>query len=134
MSPSKTNPPVSTASKKAMQAVMDKDREAWIAAFAEDALLRDPVGGSPLDPEGHGLRGHEAMRRFWDTVVEPARSVRFLVHQEFPSGDAVAKVATVQINYATGPAIEYDGVFVYEADTEGRIATLSGYFTPPSGA
>lgn len=131
MPSSTTNPSVSAVSQEAMQAVMNKDREAWIAAFSEDALLRDPVGGSPLDPEGRGLRGHEAMRRFWDAVVAPAHSVRFRVHQEFPSGDAVAKVATVEINYANAPTIEYDGVFVYEADRHGRIATLSGYFTPP---
>lgn len=115
----------------AMQAVMEGDRAAWLRCFAEDALLRDPVGGSPLDPKGAGLRGHDALGAFWDAVVAPAKSVEFAVAQSFPSGNAVAKVASVKIRFPNDSTIEYDGVFAYELDVDGRIQALSGYFSIP---
>lgn len=124
---------IRTAPDRAMQAAMAKDREGWLGTFAEDALLRDPVGGSVLDPNGTGLRGRKEMSVFWDAVVRPAQSVRFDIHQDYPSGSSVARVATVHIAYAAGDPITYDGVFVYEMNDDGLIASMSGYFTPPTG-
>ncbi|NIL57907.1 nuclear transport factor 2 family protein [Salinispora arenicola] len=123
--------PATSVSDRAMSAVMAKDRGAWLDCFAEDALLRDPVGGSPLDPHGRGFRGHAALAQFWDSLVEPAQDVRFVVREEYPSPEATAKVASVAITLPGGEALTYDGVFVYEVDESGRIASLSGYFTPP---
>ncbi|WP_018801542.1 nuclear transport factor 2 family protein [Salinispora arenicola] len=123
-----------SVSDRAMRAVMAKDRGAWLDCFTEDALLRDPVGGSPLDPDGKGFRGRAALAEFWDALVEPAQDVRFVVREEYPSSDATAKVASVAITLPDGAAMNYDGVFVYEVDEAGRTASLSGYFTPPSTA
>ena len=118
-------------SDRAMRSVMNKDREAWLDCFAPDAVLRDPVGGSPLDPRGEGLRGRAAMARFWDLVVAPADTVTFTVREEYPSGCSIAKVATVELSAGTGGPIRYDGVFVYDVDDRGQITRLCGYFTPP---
>ena len=40
-----------------MAAVEAGDRAAWLALFADDAVVEDPVGPSAFDPEGHGHRG-----------------------------------------------------------------------------
>ena len=32
-----------------MHHAMNKDKEAWLGLFADDAVVRDPVGVSPLD-------------------------------------------------------------------------------------
>lgn len=117
---------------RAMNAVMNKDRAGWLACFAEGAVLRDPVGGSPLDPEGTGLVGHAALGRFWDAVVGPARGVRFEVREEHVSGRSVARVATVEIDLGQAHPIRYDGVFVYDLDHTGHIEHLAGYFEPPA--
>ncbi len=119
-------------SDRAMQAVMAKDREAWLDCFSADALLRDPVGGSPLDPEATGLRGREGLGRFWDQIVAPLESVAFEVREAYTSGDAIAKVATVRLKLPTGASTSYGGVFVYDVDAQGLIAELRGYFTLPS--
>lgn len=116
----------------AMQAVMRKDRSAWLDCFAEDAVLRDPVGGSPLDPEGEGLVGREALGRFWDAVVAPLQSVRFDVREEHASGRSVARVATVTLVSPGGADMRYDGVFVYDLGGDDRIAELRGYFELPT--
>lgn len=123
--------PAKSVSDRAMRAVMAKNRAAWLDCFAEDALLRDPVGGSPLDPHGKGFRGHAALAQFWDSLVEPAQDVRFVVREEYSSSQATAKVASVTVTLPGGEALSYDGVFVYEVDESERITSLSGYFTPP---
>ena len=48
---------VSTArelSQASMAAVEAKDKEAWLALFADDAVVEDPIGPSAFDPEGNG--------------------------------------------------------------------------------
>lgn len=122
---------MNTAPTRAMQAVMNKNRADWLACFADRAVLRDPVGGSPVDPRGEGLVGHEALGRFWDMMVAPTRAVRFVVREEHCSGAAVARAATVEIDIAVERTLRYDGIFVYVLDGQGKIAKLSGYFEPP---
>ena len=31
-----------------------KDKKNWLSLFADDAIVQDPIGVSPLDPEGEG--------------------------------------------------------------------------------
>ena len=45
-------------------AVHDRDRDGWLALFASDALVQDPIGPSPFDPEGKGHRGIDAIAGF----------------------------------------------------------------------
>ena len=59
------------ASKKSAANAMAKNRDAWLALFAEDAVVQDPVGKSPLDPTGEGHRGKEAIAAFFDNVIKP---------------------------------------------------------------
>ena len=56
-----------------MNACHEKDKQAWVDNFADDALIEDPIGRSPLDPEGKGHRGKEAISRFWDNQIAPNR-------------------------------------------------------------
>lgn len=112
---------------------MAKDRRAWLDCFAEDAVVHDPVGGSPVDPDGLGLMGHAGLERFWDALVAPMSSIRFQVRQEHRAGRSVARVATVTAELDGVGALTYDGVFVYDLDDEGRIAALRGYFELPVG-
>ena len=115
---------------QAMSAVMNKDRAGWLSCFADDAVLRDPVGGSPLDPDGSGLVGRDALGKFWDMVVEPAHHVRFDVREEHCSGRSIARAATVYIDLG-GAELSYPGIFVYDLSSSGLIERLCGYFEPP---
>ena len=36
--------------------VAEGNREAWLDLWAEEGVIADPVGPSPLDPEGEGQR------------------------------------------------------------------------------
>ena len=120
-----------TSPSRAMDAVMRKDRQAWLDCFTVDAILQDPVGGSPVDPEGRGLVGHDAIAGFWDAMIAPSGAVRFDVREEHRSGASVARVATVRVEMGR-QALSYDGVFVYDLADDGRIRHLRGYFQLPA--
>ena len=42
-------------------AVAAGDRDTWLSLFADDAVVQDPIGPSPFDPEGVGHRGLAAI-------------------------------------------------------------------------
>jgi steroid delta-isomerase len=119
--------PPERAARAAMAAVTAGDRAGWIAAYAEDAVLHDPVGGSPLDPDGAGLRGRAALEQLWDLTIAP-NDVTFTVESVYPSGKEAAVVASVAIKFANDAEVAYDGVFVYAVDEDGCIATVRSYF------
>ncbi|MFC4117078.1 nuclear transport factor 2 family protein [Nonomuraea zeae] len=121
-----TTRPAAVAALTAMGAVSAGDRDAWLACYAPDAVLHDPVGGSPLDPHGAGLRGRAALERFWELTVAP-NEVRFEVAAVHPAGDEAAVVASVSIRFPTGASACYDGVFVYRIE-DGRISSLRAYW------
>jgi steroid delta-isomerase len=119
--------PAALAARAAMAAVTAGDRAAWLAAYAEDAVLHDPVGGSPLDPDGVGLRGPAGLEQLWDLTIAP-NDVAFKISSVHPSGREAAVVASVFIEFANGKKVAYDGVFVYAVDETGCIATVRSYF------
>ena len=57
MSPNTTEHPARLAGLNSVRNVKAKDKAAWLALFADDAVIEDPVGVSPLDPSGQGHRG-----------------------------------------------------------------------------
>ena len=122
-----TDHPAAKAALAAMAAVTGGDRNAWLAGYAADAVLHDPVGGSPLDPHGDGLRGHAALGQFWDLAVAP-NDVRFAVAAVHPAGTEAAVVATVTTRFPDDTVLDYDGLFVYRLDDDGRIASMHGYW------
>lgn len=117
------------AARSAMAAVTAGDREGWLACYAPDAVLRDPVGGSPLDPHAQGLRGREARELFWDLAIGPHR-VEFDIAAVHPSGAEAAVVARVRTWLSNGAETAYNGVFVYTVDAAGAITELRGYWDP----
>jgi ketosteroid isomerase-like protein len=119
--------PAQFASIQSMKNVRAKNRAAWLALFAEDAVVEDPVGKSPLDPGGNGHRGHEAIGRFWDMVIAPGE-VEMRVRESYPSGSECANVVTI-INRMPGRAeISVDTVIVYRVDERGKLVSLRAYW------
>ncbi len=111
-----------------MAAVEVHDREAWLALFAEDAIVQDPIGPSVFDPEGKGHRGPEAIAAFYDNVIAANESIKFTIHQSFLCGDEAANVGVIRITFAGGSAVEVDGVYTYRASAEGKIAALRAFW------
>lgn len=132
--------PARAASQRSMTAVAAGDRDAWLALFAPDAVVQDPIGVSPLDPSGLGHRGLDAIAAFYDSVIAPNR-VSFTIRESYAAGDEVANVGTITTMFEDGGQALVDGVYTYRVDEEGRLVALRAYWSvdelryePPSTA
>jgi len=113
-----------------MAAVEAHNREAWLALFADDAVVEDPIGPSAFDPEGKGHRGIEAIAAFYDNVIAANESIRFTIRQSILCGDEAANVGIIRITFTGGSAVEVDGVYTYRRSPEGKIASLRAFWEP----
>src|SRR3954468_14789688 len=103
------------------------DREAWLALFADNAVIEDPIGPSSFDPEGKGHRGKEAIAKFWDDVISK-QPVRFTIKASYAAGDECANVGAVTTDLGGGTKAVVEGVFTYRVDDAGRIAAMRAYW------
>lgn len=119
--------PARDASLASMNAVESGDRSAWLALFADDAVVEDPIGPSPFSPDGSGQRGKDAIAAFYDTVIGP-NEVRFRIEQSWACGDEVANVGTITTTMGDGTVVHADGVFTYRVDDDGHLKALRAYW------
>jgi ketosteroid isomerase-like protein len=115
------------AGHQSLEQVRAKNKAAWLELFADDAIVADPVGVSPLDPTGLGHRGKEAIGRFWDMVIEPGQ-LETHIRESYPAGDECANVATFIAHFPGGVKIPTDLVTVYRVDERGKIVSLKAYW------
>jgi ketosteroid isomerase-like protein len=126
--PTTTEHPARLASQRSIAAVQAKDKAAWLALFAEDAVVQDPVGTSFLDETGDGHRGHEAIGAFFDSNIAPVERIRFDLKDSFAAGDEVANVATIHMTLPGGATSRCEGVFVYRVRDDGKLVSLRAFW------
>jgi len=102
------------------------DKAAWLALYADDAVICDPVGVSPLDQTGSGHRGKEALSAFYDLTIAP-NSLSWNIRESYPAGDSCANVATLTIDMA-GTKVVVDLVAVYKVNDDGKLASMHAYW------
>ena len=111
-----------------MQAAVMGDREGWLALYSEDAVLEDPVGPAPWDPEGRGQRGKQALAAFWDRVIGPNRGLQFKVRERYTGGTEVASVLTVTSALPDGRRVEFGMVTILSSNEQGLIQSLRAFW------
>lgn len=115
--------------RRSQAAVRAKDRQAWLGLFAEDAVVADPIGPSPLDPAGNGHRGPAAIAAFYDRVIAPNERITFEIERSYLSGDEVADVGIIRTTLPGGThMVVVRGVYTYRTDGAGRLAALRAYW------
>lgn len=119
--------PARAASHRSMQAVKAKNKDAWLALFADDAVVEDPVGVSPLDPEGRGHRGKAAIAAFWDANIG-SNEIGFDIRESYAAGDECANVGTITTAMPNGMKAAVDGVFVYRVNVAGQLVSLRAFW------
>ena len=108
--------------------VSEGNRDAWIALFAEDGVVQDPVGISPLDPEGNGQIGHEGIGAFYDKFISKGK-VSFDYPRSYAAGDECAFIGSVFTRFpGVEDEMESEGVFVYKVNEEGKIVSLRAFW------
>ena len=119
--------PARTASIKSMQLAMAGDAEGWLDLFADDAVIQDPYGPSPYDPEGKGHIGKEAIAKFCAAFIQPDR-IRFEIRQTLDGGGACVNVGTIIAKGQDGQIGWNEVVNVYEVNEAGKITLLRSYW------
>lgn len=123
-----TNPeaPAHLAGKRSREAAIARDKDAWLALFADDAIVEDPVGPSHFDPEGNGHRGKEAIAAFFDMAIAPSQ-LEFNFVETYQCGNEEANVGHIVI-VASGFRVVAEGVFTYRVNDEGKIVALRAFW------
>jgi len=110
-----------------MEAAARKDKDGWLALYAGDALVEDPVGPSPIDPEGHGYRGRDRLAAFWDGTIATTERLDFEITDSFVAGLEVANIGTVIAHLPGDMTMRTDGIYVYRIGHGGRISSLRSF-------
>ncbi|GAS86937.1 nuclear transport factor 2 family protein [Mycolicibacterium brisbanense] len=121
------NHPAHLAGLRSRAAVAARDKEAWLAVFADDAIVQDPIGPSFFDPEGKGHRGKEAIAAFWDKAIAPTDNLEFRFVDTFQCGDEEANVGSI-VTTMGGHQITTEGVFTYRVNDAGQMVALRAFW------
>lgn len=112
---------------QSLQRVAAGDKQGWLDLFADDALVQDPVGISFLDPTGEGHHGKAAIEKFWDTI-RAVGTTEGTIHESFAAGDSCANVLTLVTTMPDGSQSSVRNVTVYNANSQGKLASLQAYW------
>ena len=120
--------PARHASQLSAAAVARGAKEDWLALFAADGVVEDPVGPSVFDPTGRGHHGHAGIAQFWDMAIAGVRTFHFTITDSFANGDSCANVGTISTILEDGTRVDTDGVFVYRVDERGLITSIRAHW------
>ena len=123
--------PARELSLRSREYVQNRDKANWLAMFAEDAIIQDPIGPSYLDPEGKGFATPARREEFWDRNIANSK-ISITINRSFSVGRECANVLNLVIEYEFGGQHmrqTIDGVFTYEVDAAGMLKALRGYWS-----
>ncbi|MCB1676918.1 MAG: hypothetical protein KDI01_11540 [Halioglobus sp.] len=110
--------------------VHSQNKEGWLGLFAENGIIEDPIGKSPLDPAGNGHRTPAEREAFWDNNIAKSATV-INIHQSYAAGSECANHVTLTIEMdLDGKRFkqEVNGIFTYHVDDAGKLLSLRGYW------
>lgn len=103
------------------RAVSTLDRDAYLACFSPEAILRDPYGG-PV------RQGHAGLSAFFDGMEKTWDSFEMTPQELYRTGDRIAAPWTASGTARNGKTASFAGVNVFTLDEDGRISQLDGYW------
>tara|TARA_B100001057_G_scaffold152373_1_gene152430 strand:- start:596 stop:1009 length:414 start_codon:yes stop_codon:yes gene_type:complete len=103
-----------------------KDKKNWLSLFADDAIVQDPIGVSPLDPEGEGHKGIEAIEKFYDTVIANG-NIEFNILESIPCANECANYAQI-VNVVGDVKIETKMIVIYCINSSNKIQSLRAFW------
>lgn len=124
--------PARVAAIQSMRLAEAGDGQGWLDLFADDAIVQDPYGPSPMDPTGHGQVGKEAIGKFCTAYIRPD-TIRFEIRQTLTSGGACVNVGTIYTKRPGGVSSWSEVINVYEVNAESKITLLRSYWDFDAG-
>lgn len=83
---------------------------------------------SELDPTGAGHRGVDAISAFWDLAIS-GNVISGEIQQSFEAGDSCANVMTTRTERSATEVLEVSNVTVYRASPDGKLLSLTAYWS-----
>lgn len=99
-----------------------RDRDAFVGSFAEQAVQIDPVGSPPNV-------GRQAIGGFWDNVTQLADQMSFDIVRLHVCGDEAAVVFSITARSGESATL-IEGVDIVRIDDDGLIVSLTAYWDP----
>jgi len=120
--------PARDAQRNALRCAVTGDKQGWLALWAADCELFDPVGPSIFDPDGVGHHGRQGAEHFWEVAIAPVDRFDVEVRTSYATGDSAAQEATFTTTFADGSRAAVDLVTVYRVDEAGLITSMRAYW------
>jgi steroid delta-isomerase len=114
--------------KQSMALTEARDRDGWLALFADDAVVEDPVGPSMFSPDGSGHRGKEAITAFYDNVITTSEKIEFTIRDSYECGSEVANVGQIRITLPGGQVGIVPIVNIYKVNDAGQLVALRSFW------
>jgi len=116
---------ISTTSNPAVdnyfRALNNLDRQAYIACFAGDAVVRDPYGGRVL-------QGQDGLNKFIDGLQRTWARFQMTPKESFAAGDRIAVSWTATATAKSGKTAEFAGINIFTLGQDSLIHQLDGYW------
>jgi hypothetical protein len=102
------------------------DRDGWLALFADDAAIEDPVG-SPAAPKSTGV-----LARFWDAFIAP-NQIRFDVRADYTFGSSTLRDALIHTTTPGGVSVDVEAYLEYRLAPDGqRVERMRAFWSLPT--
>ena len=102
-----------------------KDKARWLANFADDVRLEDPVGGLPKI-------GKDGLEKSWLNSFKDGHDWKIEVVLMQVCADQAALHVKNHGKVDNNP-VELDSIEIYTINDAGKVAYIRTYFNPPTG-
>ena len=121
---------------KSREYVHTHNKAQWLAMFAHDAIIQDPIGPSYLDPAGKGFSTPQEREAFWDNNIAHS-NINITVRESYSVANECANLLHLVIEFTyEGQRFRQtiDGIFTYELNEHGKLPRLRGYWSDAENA
>lgn len=102
-----------------------KDKERWLANFADEIVMEDPYGGPHKE-------GRAALELSWDNSFKEGSEWRLNRGLTQICHDQAAVVDRIEGTY-DGKPFTLDSIEIFTVDDDGKVCHIRSYFNPPEG-
>lgn len=97
------------------------DREAYLAAFSDDATVQDPYGG-------RAFQGQEGLNKWFNGLERTWAKFTMTPAESYRAGNRMAVRWTAEATANSGKEAAFHGINVFTLSEDGRISSLEGYW------
>ena len=124
------NNPAYQMSLTSRECLKTKDKKRWLAMWAEDGIIEDPIGPTMLDPEGKGHSTPAAREAFYDRNIANS-DIEYIIHDTHTAHLECANIVTLNVHMTIDGKKYYqqvNGVFTYSCNEQGKLTALRGFW------